>query len=132
MSVREELQATTFAKAATEALEDLGSLLQLELKLAKAEVKDALTGQLKAIIFFLVAAMISLIALGLLATSAVLALIQDGMQPSLAALSVAIAAVILAGLTTLIARAQLPQSAVPHRTLQNMKRDATVVREQFK
>lgn len=132
MSVREELQSTTFVKAATEALEDLGSLLQLELQLAKAEVTDALTGRFKAIIYFLVAGIISLVALGLLSASAVLALIEHGIRPALAALSIAMTALILAGIAIAVARAQLAKSPVPHRTLQNLKRDATVVREQFK
>jgi hypothetical protein len=130
--VREELRQTGFVRGLSDIFDEVASLLRLELQLAKAEISQALAAQVRGAVYLLSAAMLCFIALLLLCESAVFALVEYGLRPSLAALLVAACAVVIAVIGVIIARASYAQSPLPHRTIENLKRDVSVAQEPFK
>ena len=80
--------------------------------------------------FFALAALLFFVGLLLLCQSAIFALVERGVRPSLAALALALAVFVIAGILAMFARSKV--RPLPDRTISSLKRDVEVAKETFK
>ena len=128
--VREEIQHTSFVRTLSAVFSDAGLLLRQELELAKGELASILSEQMRSAAFFALAALLFFVGLLLLCQSAIFALVERGVRPSLAALALALAVFVIAGILAMFARSKI--RPLPDRTISSLKRDVEVAKETFK
>lgn len=111
-------------------LADARALLSTELQLARRELSDSAAKAGSGLVLFGFAALVALVGLSALAVAAVLGVAALGVAYHWAALSVAIACLVLALLFALIGRSRLSTAALaPRRTLNQVKSDIDAVKE---
>jgi hypothetical protein len=128
--VREEIRDTRFTQALGAIFGDAGLLLRQELELAKEEASFILSEQARGAAYFGVAALFCVVAILGFCASAIAALIERGMKPSLACLFVAFALLALALTSVFVARSKI--KAKPERTIASLRRDVEVAKEVFR
>lgn len=107
-------------------LADARALLRAELQLARLELSDSAAKAGSGLVLFGFAALVAFVGLSALAVAAVLGVAALGVAYHWAALSVAIACLVLA----LIGRSRLSTAALaPRRTLNQVKSDIDAVKE---
>ena len=113
-------------------LGSLGNLLRQEVDLARAEVDENLKRAARAIGLLVVALVLVLIALSLLTTTAVSALVLAGIGEIWATLGVGIVTLILALIVAKIGMSRLKLSSLaPSRAARNIQRDASMMRDAY-
>jgi hypothetical protein len=127
--VRDALKTSSFGRVLSEVFEDIGLLFQQEMKLAKTEVSHIVAEQVRAILYFMVAGLFSLVALLLLCQAAVFFLINAGVAAPAACLIVAAAAVLVALIAFVVARSNLARAPVPTRAMNQLKQDIATAKE---
>ena len=111
-------------------LRHLSSLVQNELQLAKAELKQNISRAGMGIVFFAIAAIVALVALNVLASALVAWIAANGLSVGLAALIVGGALLLLAVILVLVGKSRLSSEALePSRTLHNVQRDIDSIKE---
>lgn len=114
----------------TDAVHSLTQLLRGEVALAKAEVEENLRKAAYGLAFVVLAAIMAIAALNLLSGAIVAALVAQGMPPGWAALLVAAGFALLAILLGYRGfRALAPGNLIPRRAADQVKRDATYLKE---
>ncbi|NOE20797.1 phage holin family protein [Ruegeria atlantica] len=112
------------------ALRHLSRLIQGELKLAKAELSLNLSRAAYGLVFFLLAALLVLVAIHLLATALVATMVAEGMSVGFASLMVSAGLILVAGCFAVWAKSRLSLAAIsPDKTLQNLKSDVDAMKE---
>ena len=112
----------------SDTLARLLSILRGEIALAKAEMRESVSGIGQAVALIAVAAVIAVVGLNLLAGALVLALVAAGLPQGAAALVVGLALVGLAAILFFIARARLQAaSQAPRRMASSLRKDAGAV-----
>lgn len=113
--------------------EDLSHLVRSEIKLAQVEVTEKAKGVGAGIGAFGAAGVLALFGLGLLLTTAVLAL-SLVVAPWLAALIVTVVVFAIAGVAALIGKKKVSEAAppVPTRAVESVKEDVAEIKETIK
>ena len=113
--------------------EDLSHLIRSEIKLAQVEVTEKAKGVGAGIGAFGAAGVLALFGLGLLLTTAVLAL-SLVVAPWLAALIVAVVVFVVAGIAALMGKKKVTEAAppVPTRAVESVKEDVQEIKESIK
>jgi Putative Actinobacterial Holin-X, holin superfamily III len=107
-------------------------LIQIEFRLAKAELAEKATRAGAGLSLVMVGGVLATAALFLLLQAIVLGLIQAGLSPMAATLLVAAATIAIGLAFVVTGRKQLSAEAlVPDRTLNDIKRDSALVKEKL-
>jgi predicted phage tail protein len=119
-------------QALSDTVSRAGDLVQLEVRVFKAELDEKLS-QLKAGMALIISGAIFIAAaLFLLLQAAVLALVQVGLSPAVATLLVAAAAIVIGVAFLLTGRKQMNSDALtPDRTIHELQRDTRLVKEKL-
>ena len=116
----------------SDVLSRIGNLLRQEVDLARTEIDENLKRAFRAIGFLVVALVLVLVALSLLTTSAVSALVLAGVGEIWATLGVGIVTLILALILAKVGVSRLKLSSLaPSRAARNIKRDAEMMKEAY-
>ncbi|AZQ67372.1 phage holin family protein [Silicimonas algicola] len=113
-------------------LSHLSNLVRKEVDLAKSEIRQNLGRAGTAIGLLVGAVVLILVALNVLAAAAVAAMAEAGMNAGLAALIVGAVLLIVAAIMAFKGKSDLSaKSLAPTRTAENLRRDATALKEQI-
>lgn len=113
-----------------ETLRHLSSLLQNELSLAKAEIRENVSRAGTGIAFLVIAVVLALVALNVLASAAVAWIAAAGLSVGLSALIVGGLLLAIAAVFVVTGRNRLSAEALnPDRTVANVKRDVAAMKE---
>ena len=113
-------------------LSHLSNLVRKEVDLAKSEVRQNLGRAGTAIGLLVGAVVLILVALNVLAAAAVAAMAEAGMNGGLAALIVGVVLLVIAAIMAFKGKSDLSaKSLAPTRTAENLRRDATALKEQI-
>ena len=116
----------------SDVLSRVGNLLRQEVDLARTEIDENLKRAFRAIGFLVVALVLVLVALSLLTTSAVSALVLAGIGEIWATLGVGIVTLILALIVAKIGVSRLKLSSLaPRRAARSLKRDAEMMKDAY-
>jgi tetrahydromethanopterin S-methyltransferase subunit G len=113
-------------------LSHLSNLVRKEVDLAKSEVRQNLGRAGTAVGLLVGAVVLILVALNVLAAAAVAAMAEAGMNAGLAALIVGAVLLVIAAIMAFKGKSDLSaESLAPTRTAENLRRDATALKEQI-
>ncbi|MEM9580394.1 MAG: phage holin family protein [Pseudomonadota bacterium] len=114
----------------TTTLRQFFTLMQDELKLARAEMSHNLSRAGTGLVFFGIAALLVLVALNVLASALVAYIAETGISAGMAALIVGGGLLALAGILAVIGKKRLSADALaPTRATRNLKRDIENIKE---
>lgn len=111
---------------------ELSTLVRKEVQLAKTEVTEKITATIRGSILLVVAGVIGFVAFQALIATAIIGL-ATVVAPWLAALIVTGVLLLVAGICAFVGITKLKQGAdpVPHKTVETIKADVQLVREQI-
>ena len=113
----------------TDLIAQFSSLVRKEGQLARAEISEKGTRALSGLAMILLGMVLLIPALVILLQAAIAGLIENGMQPAIAALIVGGAALIVGMVLGLVGWSWVkPKSLVPDRTIEQLRRDTEVPR----
>ena len=113
-------------------LSHLSNLVRKEVDLAKSEIRQNFARAGTAIGLLVGAVVLILVALNVLAAAAVAAMAEAGMNAGLAALIVGAVLLVVAAIMAFKGKSDLSaKSLAPTRTSENLRRDATALKEQI-
>jgi hypothetical protein len=113
----------------TDLIGQLTSLVRKESQLARSEISEKLNRALAGMALILAGAVLLIPALVILLQAAMVAMMENGMSPALAALITGGAALALGIVLALVGWSWIkPSSLVPDRTIDQLQRDASVAR----
>jgi hypothetical protein len=121
----------TLVSALKEVLSDFSDLLKKELRLARAEVTESVKTGLQAGIWMAAAGLLGLVAVLLLLQAIVFGLASLGLGVGWASLIVAVVLVVAAAAAFFYGRSLARDSMRAERTIRQVNRDITAVREQL-
>jgi uncharacterized Tic20 family protein len=127
----ERLQNSTLTRTLTDLLGDLSDLVQKEVRLARAEVTEAINNGVQASVWMVVAAVLGLIAALLLVEAIVFGLASFGIALHWACLIVAIAFAAAAAAAFAYGRSMARDRIVPTRSVRQINEDIRTTREQL-
>jgi Putative Actinobacterial Holin-X, holin superfamily III len=120
------------ASLVSDAVAGFGRLVEGELRLARAEVRQAVKDAQRGLVRLAVAAVLAVAGLNVLAAAAVAGLVAAGLGAAAAGLIVALATLAIAVVLVLSARSSLdPARFWPRRALHGLRRDAKAVSSAF-
>ena len=128
----EHLKDSALPRALSDVVGDLVDLFQKEMRLARAELSNALSLKIRGGIWMAGAGVLALIAALLVVEAIVLAIVSLGIAPHWSCLIVAAACAIAGGLAYIAGRRAIDADPTPRRTINQIKKDANTVREQMK
>lgn len=118
--------------AAGETISRASELVQLELRLFRAELAEKATMVKAGLAFVVAGAVLLTAALFLILQAVVLQLVQAGLSPAGATILVAAACVAIGMVLIVTGRKKLePDQLTPDRTLRDIHRDSTLVKEKL-
>jgi len=129
--MNERLKNTAMVGALSDAVEDLGALLQKEVRLAKAELAEKLATKLRAGVWMSVTGIFGLCAVLVLIEAVVFAIASYGLALHWSCLIVAAALAVVAVGAYAIGRADARASVSPSRTIHQVQRDVAAAKEQL-
>lgn len=127
--MRDEINDTRFARTLSEIVEDVTILFRQEMQLAKAELSENVSDQLRSLLLHLAAGILGFIAILLICQAAVFALASYGLAPHWACLVVAGIALALAAIAYVSARSQGSQRPILNRTVHQFRQDIATAKE---
>jgi uncharacterized membrane protein YqjE len=122
-----DLRRSALTHAVGDVLQDVSELVQMELRLAKAELASGLHSLVWKVGLLAIAAVFAVVTILALIEAAIFALMDYGMAASLACLVVACAVAVLALIAYFAGRSRA--SVTPSRTLQHMSADIRTAKE---
>ena len=128
----EDLKHTALPRALADTIASAVDLFQKELKLARAEISDKFASKLKAGGYFAASAAIGFVVVLVLVQAAIFALVARGFAPHWACLIVASVLAVTAGAVFALGRSEAKDSVMPDRTINQVKQDIAVAKENFK
>jgi uncharacterized membrane protein YqjE len=129
--MNERLKNTAMVGALSDVVEDLGDLLQKEVRLAKAELSEKLATKLRAGVWMSVTGIFGLCAVLVLIEAAIFAIASYGFALHWSCLIVAAALAVVALAAYAIGRADARASVSPRRTINQVQRDVAAAKEQL-
>jgi hypothetical protein len=127
----ERLQHSSLTRTLTELLGDLSDLVQKEVRLARAEVTEAITSGVQASVWMIAAAVLAVVAALLVVEAIVFGLASFGLALHWSCLIVAIALGAAAAAAFAYGRSVARNKVVPTRTVRQINEDIRATREQL-
>ncbi|MBX9775743.1 MAG: phage holin family protein [Xanthobacteraceae bacterium] len=127
----ERVKDAALAHAVSDVVSDLADLVQKELRLARAEISDKIATKLQAGIWMSAAGVLALIAILFGLQAVVFGIASYGIAMHWACLIVAGALAAIAGIAFLKGRSDAQEELTPDRTIRQVKRDISTVKEQL-
>jgi hypothetical protein len=127
----EHLKNSALPRALSEVIGDVAGLLQKEIKLAQTEISEKISEKLRAGLWLSVTAGAGLIAVLLLVEALVFGIAASGLALHWSCLIVAAILAVIAGVAFFIGKADASASVTPTRSIQQVKRDFSTVKEQL-
>ena len=127
----ERVKDAALANAVSDVVSDLADLFQKELRLARAEISDKIATKLQAGVWMSAAGVLALIAVVFGLQAAVFGIASYGMAMHWACLIVAGAIAAIAAIAFLKGRSDAKEELPPNRTIRQVKRDISTVKEQL-
>jgi hypothetical protein len=125
-------QYSSLPNAFSKVITDLADLMQKEIRLARAELSEKLSVSVRALIWMFVAAVLGIAAGLLIIQAAVLGLsATTGIALHWSSLIVAALLAVAAGAAFAKGRANVPAQLTPDRSLDQVRQDIAVAKEQF-
>jgi hypothetical protein len=130
--VPNSLKDTALPRALSDALGDVADLVQKELRLARAEISQKISTKVQTAVWLSVAGTLGLITAILAIQALVFGIASYGIAMHWSCLIVAGVFACLAALAFFKSRANAAQELTPTRTLNNVKRDIAIAKEQMR
>jgi Putative Actinobacterial Holin-X, holin superfamily III len=127
----ERLRNTTLPHVLSEVVADAADLFQRELRLAKAEIAEKITTKLTAGIWISAAGVLALMAVFIVLQAVIFAIASTGLAMHWACLIVAVGLAAIAAGAFFKGRADAKDDLAPDRTIYQVKRDISTVKEQL-
>ena len=127
----ERLRKTTLPQVLSEVVADAADLFQRELRLAKAEISEKVTTKLTAGIWTTAAGVLALMAVFIVLQAVIFAIASTGLAMHWSCLIVAAGLAAIAAATFFKGRADAKGDLTPDRTIDQVKRDISTVKEQL-
>jgi hypothetical protein len=128
----EHLKDSALPRALSNVVGDLADLLQKEMRLARAELSDKLSLKIRGGIWIVCAGVFALIGGLLVIEAIVFAIVSFGIAPHWSCLIVAAGCAIAGGLAYAAGRSAMEVELTPSRTINQIQKDVTTVREQIR
>ncbi len=128
----EHLKDSALPRALSDVVGDLADLFQKEMRLARAELSDKLSLKIRGGIWIVGAGVFALIAGLLVIEALVFAIVSFGVAPHWSCLIVAAGCVIAGGVAYALGRSAMEADLTPSRTIHQIQKDVTTVREQMR
>jgi hypothetical protein len=129
--MHEALKNSALAQSLSGLLANLTDLMQKEIRLARAEISEKISGRLQAIVWMGAAGLLGLVVALLVIEGIVFALVGWGLSPALSCLLVAAVVALLAAIIFYQARSMLAEGFLPERTGRQISRDIKTAKEQL-
>ena len=127
----DSLRNSTLARALSDLISDISDLVRKEVRLARAEITDAISAKLKASVWMVVAGVLGLIAALLVIEAIVFAIASFGLALHWSCLVVA-AVLALAGVAIFYhGRSLAEKDLVPRRSVKQVTQDIETAKEQL-
>jgi hypothetical protein len=127
----ERLQHSSLTRTLTDLLGDLSDLVQKEVRLARAEVTEAITSGVQASVWMIAATVLAVVAALLVVEAIVFGLASFGLALHWSCLIVAIALGAAAAAAFAYGRSVARDKVVPTRTVRQINEDIRATREQL-
>jgi hypothetical protein len=127
----ERLRNTTLPHVLSEVVADAAELFQRELRLAKAEISEKITTKLTAGIWTAAAGALALMAVFIVLQAVIFAIASAGLAMHWSCLIVAAGLAAIAAAAYFKGRADAKADLTPDRTIHQVKRDISTVKEQL-
>jgi uncharacterized membrane protein YqjE len=127
----DHLKNSALPRALSEVIGDVAELLQTEIKLARTEVSEKISEKLRAGLWLSVTAGAGLIAVLLLVEALVFGIAAYGLALHWSCLIVAAVMAVIAAAAFFIGKTDANQSVTPIRSIHQIKRDFSTVKEQL-
>ena len=127
----ERVKETALPTAVSEVVSDLADLFQKELRLARAEISDKIGTKVQAGVWMSAACVLALIAVLFGLQAAVFAIASYGIAMHWASLIVAGLIAAIAAIAFVKGRSDAKEELTPSRTIHQVKRDISTVKEQL-
>jgi len=127
----ERVKDAALPHAVSDVVSDLADLFQKEMRLARAELSEKIATKLQAGVWMSVAGMLGLIAGVLALQAAVFGIASYGIPLHWSSLIVAGAIAAIAAIALLKGRSDAKEELTPRRTINQVKRDISTVKEQL-
>jgi hypothetical protein len=127
----ERVKDAALPHAVSDVVTDLADLFQKELRLARAEITDKIATKLQAGVWMSAASVLALIAGVFALQAAVFGIASFGIPMHWASLFVAGVIAAIAAITFLRGRSDAKEELAPSRTIKQVKRDISTVKEQL-
>ena len=127
----ERLKDAALPHVVSSVVADLADLFQKEMRLARAELSAKITSKIQAGVWMSVAGVLGLIAALLVVQAAVFAIASYGIALHWASLIVAAVAAVLALIFFFKGRSDAKEELAPTRTINQVKRDIAIAKEQL-
>jgi uncharacterized membrane protein len=128
---REQLTRPSLGETVSDVLSDFADLFQKELRLARAELSSNLSAKIRGSIWFGLAGLFGLLAIGLLLGALVAWITTWGVSLHLAFLMVGAGVALFAIVAYFTGRNDAEAELVPSRTIKQVKRDIDTTKEQL-
>ena len=128
----EHLKDSALPRALSDVVGDLADLFQKEMRLARAELSSKLSLKVRGGIWMACAGAFALVTALLVVEAIVFAIVSFGIAPHWACLIVAAAFAVAGGIAYAAGRSAIDAELTPNRTIHQVKRDVTTVREQIR
>jgi Putative Actinobacterial Holin-X, holin superfamily III len=127
----ERLKDATLPHALSEVVADLADLLQKEFRLAKAEISSKISTKLGGGIWMSAAGVLGLMAVFIVLQALIFAIASTGIAMHWSCLIVAAGLVVIAAAAFFKGRADAQEDLTPDRTIHQINRDISTVKEQL-
>jgi hypothetical protein len=128
---RERLRQPSLGETFSEVLGDLADLFRKELRLARAELSSNLSAKVRGSIWFGLAGLFGLLALGLMLGALVTWITTLGVSLHVAFLMVGAGVALCAGVAYFAGRNDVEAELAPSRTINQVKQDIETTKEQL-
>jgi uncharacterized membrane protein YqjE len=127
----ERLRNAALPQVLSEVVADAADLFQRELRLARAEISEKITTKLNAGIWLSAAGVLALMAVFIVLQAVIFAIASTGLAMHWSCLIVAAALAVIAAGAFFKGRADAKDELTPDRTIHQVKRDISTVKEQL-
>ena len=127
----ERLKDTALSQGIADVVSDFARLFQAEVRLAKAEVSSNIREKLQSAAWFGAAGALALVALIFFGQGIAAFLVLRGWEAHWANLAVAVVVILLTAICAVIGLSKARQEITPERTVQQVRQDIHLIKEQL-
>ena len=125
----EGIRNSTLPRALSDGAADFADLIQKEYRLARAEISEKLAAKASGASFLMAGGVVALVAAVLFLQAAIYAIASNGVPLHWAACIVGAIVLLIAIILLAVGRAKLSQSLTPTRTVNQLNKDLSLIKE---